>query len=86
MDERTRHRAAALAFLAAFAFLYPVSEVVEQLGRSFGAWLVPAWLFGAWAALIGAAAFALGWHRPGDDAGPTAPGGDGGSGSAGEET
>lgn len=84
MDERTRHRAAALAFLAALVFLYPVAEVVERLGRSFGPWLVPAWFFGAWAALIGAAAFALGWRRPEDDAAPAAPGGDGGSDSAGE--
>ncbi len=57
MDERLRHRAAAVAFLVTLAFLYPTLAVVDELARHLGPALLPLYLFGVW--LLAVVAMAL---------------------------
>ncbi len=57
MDERLRHRAAAVACLTTLAFLYPTLAVVDDLAHRLGRALLPLYLFGVW--LMAVAAMAL---------------------------
>ncbi len=63
MDERLRHRAAAVAFLVTLAFLYPTLAVVDELARHLGPALLPLHLFAVW--LLAVVAMALLSRRPG---------------------